>query len=394
MSFTTFFNARLCRNGVLVDGEQLVVCSETGLILPTTGYIGGDSVDLDGAIIAPGYLELQTNGVKGFHFTDFQDGGSYAQRLDEAARFMATTGVTAFYPTIPTVPVEGYKKILPCLSPRLVDHGASILGAHAEGPYLHASKKGAHTASLFQSATLAPTDVYGVSASESLKLVTVAPELPNSSSLIHSLTSNGTVVSLGHSSATYSQGLAALQAGASCLTHTLNAMAPLHHRDPGLAGLITLAPAPNIVSPYFSLIADGNHLHPSVVTLLYRSNPQKCILITDSIELLGLRDGDYSGNSQIDTEQTKIGSKVVKKGTDTLVGGCATLDLCVRNLVEWSGCSLAEAVRCVTENVVNLMGDHSRGKLEEGRRADLVMMNDDGEVLQTWVGGVKVWCRD
>lgn len=287
-------------------------------------------------------------------------------------------------------------QILPCLSPRLVDHGASILGAHAEGPYLHALKKGAHTASLFQPATTSPADLYGVScsASASLKLVTVAPELPNSSSLIQSLRSNGTVVSLGHSSATYSQGVTALEAGATCLTHTLNAMAPLHHRDPGLAGLITLAPAPNIASPYFSLIADGNHLHPSVVTLLYRSNTQKCILITDSIELLGLPDGDYPGNSQIDTEQTKIGSKVVKKGTDTLIGGCATLDLCVRNLVEWSGCSLAEAVRCVTENVVELMGDRSRGKLEEGRRADLVMLNDDGEVLQTWVGGEKAWCRD
>lgn len=111
MSFITFFNARLCRNGVLVEGEHLVVCSETGLILPTTGYIGGDSVDLDGAIIAPGYLELQTNGVKGFHFTDFQDNESYAQRLDEAARFMVTTGVTAFYPTVPTVPVEDYQKV-------------------------------------------------------------------------------------------------------------------------------------------------------------------------------------------------------------------------------------------------------------------------------------------
>lgn len=171
-------------------------------------------------------------------------------------------------------------------------------------------------------------------------------------------------------------------------------MAPLHHRDPGLAGLISSPPSSRPSPPHFSLIADGHHLHPSVATLLFRSSPQKCILITDSIELLGLADGTYPGNSQIDTEQTKVGSQVVKKGTDTLIGGCATLDLCVRNLVAWSGCSLAEAVRCVTENVVDLMGDQTRGRLREGSRADLVILNDEGEVLQTWVGGKKVWGKN
>ncbi|KAM3418443.1 N-acetylglucosamine-6-phosphate deacetylase [Cercospora zeina] len=414
MSETTFINARLCRDGVLIENEKLVVCTETGKILPGTGCERGNIIDLDGAIIAPGYIELQTNGVKGFHFTNFEDETQYAEKLDVAARFLATTGVTGFYPTIPTVPIPHYHKLLPNLKPRPVPNGATILGAHVEGPYLHPSKKGAHTSSLFQPATTAPEEIYGPAYSSTtsssqkiIKLVTLAPELPSSDSLIRSLTAQdkNIIVSLGHSSASYTQGLGALSAGATCLTHTLNAMTPLHHRDPGLAGLITLPPPPPSASspsslpqplrpPYFTLIPDSHHLHPTIVTLLYRSAPQNCILITDSIELLGLPDGTYPGNSQIDTRQTKLGSKVVKTGSETLIGGCATLDLCVKNLMQWAGISVAEAVRCVTENVVGLMGDEMRGRLEVGRRGDLVVLDDGGHVLQTWIGGRKVWEKE
>ena len=275
----------------------------------------------------------------------------------------------------------------------MIEDRASLLGAHAEGPYLHPSKKGAHNASLFVDPSVSATDTYGPSASNSdvIKLVTLAPELDASASLVKDLTDKGIKVSLGHSSATYDQGLTAVRAGATCLTHTLNAMTPLHHRDPGLAGLVTTPSTDGLESPYFSIIPDGNHLHPSVATLLFRANPARCIFITDSIELAGLDDGVYSGHAQIPHQQRKTGSKVTIDGTDTLVGGCASLQECMRNMMQWSGCNVAEAVRCVTENVADLMGFNDRGRLEAGRRADFVVLNDDGEVLQTWVAGKKVW---
>ena len=236
-------------------------------------------------------------------------------------------------------------------------------------------------------------EVYGdvANSDSTLKLVTIAPELEDSTKLVSDLAAKNIRVSLGHSSASYASGLTAVEAGASCLTHTLNAMAPLHHRDPGLAGLVAAAPSTTSNSPYFSIIPDGNHLHPSVVTMLFRSGPSKCILITDSIELAGLPDGTYPGHSQIPFSQTKNGSRVVIEGTETLIGGCAGLSECVRNLMEWSGCGVAEAVKCVTENVAEFMGEGTRGKLEVGRRADFVVLDDDGGVLQTWVGGRKVW---
>ena len=218
-------------------------------------------------------------------------------------------------------------------------------------------------------------------------MVTLAPELQGSNEMISLLSKIRNIrVSLGHTSANYDIGLQALKNGATALTHVFNAMAPLHYREPGIAGLISSSQ-----EPYYSLIADNVHLHPATLATAFRANPRRAILITDSLEVGGLPDGVYSGNAQVRHSQEKHGDRVTLAGTDTLVGGCAGLDQCVRNLMKASGCSISEAVRCVTENVANMMGERDRGVLEEGRRADLVMLNDDGVVLATWVGGRKVW---
>jgi N-acetylglucosamine-6-phosphate deacetylase len=109
--FTTFTNCRLCINGELVEGERLVVSEDTGLILEGTGFIGGEIVDLDDAIIAPGFLELQTNGVNGFHFTHFEGEKQYAEKLKETAEYYVTKGITGFWATIPTVSSDNYQKV-------------------------------------------------------------------------------------------------------------------------------------------------------------------------------------------------------------------------------------------------------------------------------------------
>lgn len=202
---------------------------------------------------------------------------------------------------------------------------------------------------------------------------------------------------MGHSTASYSDGLSGLKAGATCLTHTLNAMPALTSRSPGLAGLISLPSTHTPPSPYYTIIADGEHLHPATVSLLHRTNPQRSILITDSIELASLPDGTYPGHSQIPFEQTKSGTRATIAGTDTLIGGCIPLQESVRNLMEWSGCGIAEAVGTVTQNVAAFMGLDGmggRGVLREGRRADLCVLNEAGEVLQTWVAGTKVWDKE
>ncbi|KAE9987961.1 hypothetical protein EG328_000905 [Venturia inaequalis] len=394
--FTTFTNCRVCRNGHLINGERFVVSEDTGLILESTGFIGGEIVDLEDAIIAPGFLELHANGVNGFHFTQYEDEEQYRGRLEETARFYVTKGVTSFWATIPTVSSEKYKKILPALTPRAHPSAASLLGCHAEGPYLHPSKHGAHSPELFQEPSTSLTSTYGPHLSN-LKLVTVAPELDLASPLIGTLTSQSIRVSLGHSSATFEQGRTALSFGANCLTHAMNCMEPLHQRNPGLVGLITLPEEGEeeggvpVKPPFFSILADGVHVHPTVATLLYRAAPQRAILISDSIELAGLPDGTYPGNAQIQGNQVKAGAVATMEGTDTLIGAVSTVDNAVKNLIKWSACNVAEAVRCVTENVADMMGVLDRGVLVEGRRGDFVVLDDEGTVLETWVAGKQVW---
>lgn len=383
----SFVNCRLCVHGNLVEGP-LSFSRESGLIVPDPGNKTSHHIDLAGGIIAPGFIELHTNGSLGFHFTDHTNAEQYSSSLNKVARHFATQGVTAFLATLPTIPAAEYKRIVSCLTPRLVNDSASLLGAHVEGPYLCPERKGAHDSSLFVTADKPPSEIYGVShLGGTVKLATIAPDIKGDvETLISTLSQSGVKVSMGHTSATCEQALAGLDAGAKCITHTLNAMTPLHHRNPGPAGLITL-PA----GPYYTIIPDGNHLHASVATMLFRTNPARCIFITDSIELAGLPDGTYPGNAQIRGRQRKEGSKVVMEGTDTLIGGCASLGECVRNMMRWTGCGIAQAVRCVTENVADFLEDDTRGRLEIGRRADFVVLNETGEVLQTWIGGVQVW---
>ncbi len=278
---------------------------------------------------------------------------------------------------------------MPILKPQTFASGAALLGAHLEGPYINASKKGAHNAAyLVEPTEIPPERLYGEdNLKDTIRLITLAPELPGATALIGQLQEEHphVVVSLGHSSATYEEGRAALQLGARALTHVFNAMNPLHHRLPGLAGLMSTGKC------HYSIIPDGIHLAPSVVTLCMRADPRKCVFITDSIELAGLPDGVHPGHGQIPQQQLKQGNKVTILGTDTLIGSCCTLDECVRNAVAFTGCNLAEAVRCVTENIADMMDEGKRGKLEPGRKADFAVLDEEGDVLETWIGGSKIW---
>ncbi|EXJ89461.1 N-acetylglucosamine-6-phosphate deacetylase [Capronia epimyces CBS 606.96] len=394
-SLRCFTNCLLCIQGELV-AQDLYFSADAGLITPNYYYRseGVERIDLNGRIVAPGYLELQTNGTHGVHFTRLAKAGAESpqeteRKLHEVSRVELSHGVTAWWATVPTVAVDEWTKIVPALKPRTFASGAELLGAHVEGPFLNPSKKGAHKADYLQTPTeISPVKLYGrENLKDVVKLVTLAPELPGSTALIGQLQEEfpHVVISLGHSAATFEEGLVALQLGARALTHVFNATSPLHHRNPGLAGLMATGKC------YFSVIPDGIHLHPAVLTLSMRADPKKCVFITDSIELAGLPDGVHPGHGQIDQRQYKQGNKVTIEGTDTLIGSCCTLDECVRNAVAFTGCNLAEAIQCVTENIADMMGETKRGTLEPGRRADFVILDQEGYVQETWMGGSKVW---
>lgn len=257
MPVTQFINCRQCINGTLTSPSTLTI-SSTGIILPSDHDLPPDTqiVDLRHAIVAPGFLELQINGALGFHFAHVKPPAEYAAGVLKLAQHLPSTGVTGFYPTVPTVASDVFRRVLPFLKPwndggeeDLGREGkASVLGAHVEGPFLAPSKKGAHdAANMHIPMTTSLEDVYGKeNLVDTIRVVTLAPELPGALDHIKTLTEGyGINVAMGHSAATHKEGAAALKAGAKLLTHTFNAMNPLNHREPGLPGeSCPLSPSP------------------------------------------------------------------------------------------------------------------------------------------------------
>lgn len=387
---------------VAVNINGLLADSVTGTF--RTSPDSGCSLGMkDGDLVVPGFLELQTNGLAGVHFTTLGQGDDEEdlRKLQIVARRMAQNGVTGWWATVPTVPEHRWKEVLPVLRPRafVSTGGSPLLGVHVEGPYLHPNKKGAHHDGYFKIPSRhAYRDLYGEeNLRRIVKMITIAPELPGACEMIRDVrvAFPHIVVALGHSTATLEQGMAGYNAGATTLTHVFNAMNPLHHREPGLVGLIS-SPHP----PWFSVIPDLVHLHPSILRLCFQANPTKCILITDSIELAGLPDGIYPPNGQITYAQRKTGNRATNVAdsangeVETLIGSCITLPQCVRNMVVHAGLSVSQAVRCVTENIATLMQDDGRGQIRAGRRADFLVLDRDGHVKQTWIAGNLVWSED
>ena len=264
-------NCLVAREGGLEEGElwlegrRVVAAPHPAIPAPTK--------DCAGAILAPGFIDIQINGGFGVDFTsDIVDTETCLSCLTQVGEGLVEHGVTSYCPTLTTSPPATLQCILRLVADTEVPvGGAAVLGLHLEGPFLSAGRRGAHHPLHLLEPGQGGLEVYGgLAAPPLVRLVTLAPELPGAAQLTSRLAERGVLVSLGHSEAGLECGRAAVQAGAGCLTHLFNAMEPLHHRAPGLPGL--LLDQPNL---WFSIIADGVHTHPLAVKLAYRINPDK-----------------------------------------------------------------------------------------------------------------------
>ncbi|KAL9184176.1 hypothetical protein ACHAXT_002262 [Thalassiosira profunda] len=439
---TRFVNARLLqRDGTLVAGTLTVDVSASlivavGLLDKEHDENCGDAVhvvDCQGHILSPGFVDIQLNGAYGVDFSN--DGGSgtglSAEDVLRVARRLVETGVTSFCPTMISSTRQTYRRILPILrkareqqqqngSNNDEERGANILGMHLEGPFFAASKRGAHDLQHISNpdkGISSVEDVYGLrkhsvgnemQGMEDIDIVTLAPELPGALEAIQSLTSNNThnvAVSCGHTEASYEDGIQALSNGATLLTHLYNAMNPFHHRNPGLMGLLSSQAkleGMGLNRPFFSIICDGMHVHESAVAMAYRSHPDGCVLVTDAMAGQGLGDGTHSlGNMSVSIK----GDRATIYGTDTLAGSVVSMDTCVKRFRAFAGCSIGEALLCSTLHPAVVLKRHAQneasgigrdapiGILEAGARADLVLVNDELDVLSTWLGGHRVFRR-
>jgi len=327
---------------------------------------------------------------------------------------LVQTGVTSYLPTITSQKSEVYHGVLPYLGPsgalRVAEDGAESLGAHCEGPFLSPSKRGVHPAEVLLSATNGFSDLeecYGKThlrpthgkngVETSIKMITAAPEVGVMESTIREITSRGILFSIGHSEATYEDATSAIKAGATMITHLFNAMRPLHHRDPGIFGV--LGTAKNLARPYFGIIADGIHLHPTTIKIAFNAHPDGFILVTDAMHLVGLDDGTYEWTNG--ARLVKSGLSVTKEGSDVIAGSSITLIQCVNNFLNWSGASIPQALKAVTATPAAMLGlSGVKGTLDADADADLVILSeelsDDGKNLivdQVWKFGVKVFDR-
>lgn len=400
MPITRFTNCHLCDNGLLYRNTDLYIDTGSGKIVePVSGSQVAETVDLQGHILAPGFLDIQNNGVYGVNFLALNADSSAAD-IAEFSRFYADamakylkTGVTSICPTVTSNFPEVYEKVLPLYREQRLRHQTDSLGAHLEGPFISLKKKGCHPIETFVDAHEGDKllfDVYGEhNLLENVRIVTAAPEIPGVLDIIPAMKAKNITFAVGHTAADYKTGLRAIEAGATMITHLYNAMPQPHHRDVGVVGLITLPIADGTSqSPYFGLICDGVHVDPAMATMAYRANPNKCILVTDAMHLIGLPDGTYKWDSQ---SITKKGPILYLKGTTTLAGAATTLGQCVRNLMKWSGLSLAEAVKTVTNNPADLINAQaSKGYLNVGCDADLVVMDAHGFLVSVYKLGVHV----
>ncbi|KAI1815938.1 carbohydrate esterase family 9 protein [Poronia punctata] len=416
---TKFTNCRILRGNSLVE-EDLWVDSITGKIILSQAAFFDDLVlpdeviDLGGRILSPGLIECQLNGAFGFNFSTLLEPAAYAKKIREVNKQLVKTGVTSYMPTITSQRSEIYKAALPHLGPsgvvQVAEDGAESVGAHCEGPFLNPTKNGIHNVDVLRQAESFEDleDCYGAKNLRSgedgrpaaVKKITAAPELGRMTSLIPELTQRGIVYSIGHSEATYEEAAVAVGAGATMITHLFNAMRPLHHRNPGVFGVLG---NPELPRPWFGIIADGEHLHPTTIKIAFNSHPDGFILVTDAMHLVGLPDGTYPWTNGDSTSRiVKKGPKLILEGSDRIAGSSITLIECVNNFLSWTGASIPQALKAVTATPAAMLGlQGTKGCLDHGADADLVVFSENVNprgttelvVDEVWKFGTKVYAR-
>ena len=395
MSYTRFTNCHLIDNGQLYEYTDLYINNKTKKIShpPSNPDLVKETIDLKGQILAPGFIDIQNNGIYGLNFSNLNS-ESTEEDITEFKRFYKdamtkylSTGVTATCPTVTSNFPEVYEKVLPFYKRSRLDGQTDSLGAHLEVPFINLKKKGCHPVETFVDAKDGEEKllhVYGGAANlmENVCIVTAAPEIEGVLDLIPSITDKNCVFSIGHTMAEYETGVQAIEKGATMITHLYNAMPQPHHRDAGVVGLINSPAVGEAKTPYFGLICDGVHVDPSMANFAYRSNPNKCVLVTDAMHLIGLPDGHYKWDSQV---IVKTGDRLYLENTDTLAGAATTLPQCVRNLIQWSHISLPQAIKTVTNNAAMSIGVQSeRGFLNIGCDADFVVLDKQGYVQKVY----------
>ncbi len=303
-------------------------------------------LDIQGDWLSLGGIDLQINGALGLAFPDLEI--EDFTKLEAICDFLWQQGIDGFCPTIITTSIAKIQRSLAIVE-EFMRHQSSeaktakILGVHLEGPFLNYEKRGAHPQEYLLKLTVDNIKQVIGKYQSIIKIITLAPELDSTGETISYLKSQGIIISLGHSLATASQAIKAFELGASMVTHTFNAMPSLHHRQPGLLGAAITNP-----QVFCGLIADGNHVCPTMMKVLLKASDydRGIFLVSDALAPMGLSDGVYPW----DNRKIIVADGTVRLSNGTLAGTTLPLLVGVQNLVKWGICEPEKAISMATKS--------------------------------------------
>lgn len=360
-------------DGTLTHGRIAV---DRGRIARILSEDGPSDLGLpDGAIVAPGLIDVHTNGADEFLFN--RDQGN---AVEVASRAYARQGATGFVAGIMTAPWESMMHAGAEISEaanQLVEAGdpigARCLGIHFEGPFLNPKFRRVHRGEWIVPATTERAQEMVEACRGALVMVTMAPEVEDVDEIARFFFDQGVVCSAGHTAARYREGMLAIGLGFRTITHAFNAMSPLDHRDPSILAAFIQESRTTV-----QLICDGYHVSPPMVDLLYRTLHERLVLATDNMPPAG------SGY--------RIEGGVVRAEDGTIAGSALLMDQAVRNLMMYADIGFETAVISATRSPARLLNlDRELGTVEAGKRADLSIWSDEYQVLATIVGGYAVY---
>ena len=380
---TLYTNANIYDSDVkeFILGE---LCVEDGMI----SYIAGglfasdhsdvEVVDLGGAYLVPGFVDVHSHGRASGDFVCADK-----QRLEQMTVSYVNSGVTSIMSTLAT---SAYDELCAAID-RIVDYDGkyaeAILGIHLEGRYLNPKFKGAHAEWLLAEPDAAEiAELVRKMSRAGLVHVSAALELDKSGDFTRAAIENGATVGIAHTGANYEEAQLAFDRGAVSITHTFNAMTPLHHRD---GGVITAAL--NNDEVYCELIADGFHVAPAVVKLLYNMKGEHTVLVSDSMEATDCPDGEYSIADLPVT--VRDGKATTREGA--IAGSTLSLIDGIKNLANFAHIRFEDALYCATASPAMMVGAYdSVGSLDVGKRANMLVLDDEFNVKSVILDGNKV----